>query len=152
MRIDGVLDGALSRTSPATGRLRKVTTRYRALVSEGTLAHARPTSIRRDVLYVTVTDPVWKAELGYFVPTFLEAFNEVLAPDERLREIRLRVGPLPAQPPARRTPAGQARPAAPTGSLPAHVRARIEKVEDPELRDLMARVASRAGPDDDCKR
>jgi len=138
-RIGGPLDRALDEVAPRGRRMIAVLDRWRVLVSPATLDHARPTSIRRNVLYVTVTEPVWMAELTYFVPKLLEALNASLHADDGFSAIRLRVGSLPSRPPERR-PAG---PPPPAACLPGSVRARLERIEDPDLREQMARIAAR---------
>ncbi len=146
VRIDGVVGPALSGASPDGGKLFAILERYRSMVSETTMEHARPTSIRKDVLIMTVTDPVWMTELRFFVPRFLEAFNSVLPVDARLRDIRLRVGILPGPlEPSRAQRLHEAHEATGPAGLPADIRKRIERVTDPALRELMLRVASGAG-------
>jgi hypothetical protein len=142
--IAGAVGDALDRASPRGRRMLAVLDRWRTLVSPKTLEHARPTSIRRDVLAITVTDSLWMSELTYFVPRFLEALNRSLPADARLASIRLRVGSLP---PRRDRPRDdEARPVD-TASLPVETRRRIERISDPALREQMARIAARlAGP------
>lgn len=142
VRIDGVLGDTMDRTHPTGGRLLKILERFKDLVSESTLAHARPTSLKRDVLFLTVTDPVWKSELMYFLPAFLEAFNGVLGEKDRLREIRIRVGSLPPRK-STRTVRTASPVSADPARIPHEIRQRIQNVQDPALRELMIRVASR---------
>ncbi len=115
------------------------------MVSPATLEHACPTSISRDVLRLTVTDPLWMSELTYFLPSFLQAFNDVLPEGEKLREIRLRMGQVPARRHAGPAPDARSEPVArpvDTSALPGRIRDRLARISDPELRDLVTRMAS----------
>ena len=115
------------------------------MVSPATLEHACPTSIGRDVLRLTVTDSLWMSELTYFLPSFLEAFNEVLPEGQKLSEIKLRLGQVTARGRAEATGGGrQASPPQPadTSRLTARMRERLDRIADPELRDMVARVAA----------
>jgi hypothetical protein len=142
VRIAGPLGSALERAAPRGRRLLAVLERWRAMVSPETLVHARPTSIRRDVLYLTVTDSLWMSELTYFVPRFLESFNGVLPADQQLRSIRLRVGSL--RPLAERPGAADPGPV-PDRELPDEVRRRLARIPDPALRRQMERIAAKVG-------
>lgn len=138
------LGRVLEQAAPRGRRLLAVLDAWRSMVSPRTLSHARPTSIRRGVLYLTVTDPLWMSELTYFVPRFLEALNGALPAGERLKSIRLRVGQLEDMPGTRRRRASEPPPPAPS-SLTREVRDRLERIDDPELRDQMARIAAKLG-------
>ena len=144
VRIGEPLGRALDRAAPAGRRLLAIKQRWRAIVSPRTLEHARPTSIRGNVLTLTVTDSLWMSELMYFVPDFLTALNESLAPEQALARIRLRVGTLPAMPatddpgPAGHEPVQEA-------EVSAELRGRLERIEDPELREQMLRIAAKLG-------
>ena len=56
VKIEEPLGRVLEKAAPVGRRLLVVKQRWRDIVSSRTLEHARPTSIRRDVLTVTVTD------------------------------------------------------------------------------------------------
>lgn len=151
VRIARPLGEALDRAAPRGRRLLAVFNRWRAMVSQQTLQHARPTSIRRDVLYLTVTDPLWMSELTYFVPGFLDAFNQALPSGQPLKSIRLRVGPLKNLPDER----GESRPEPPTpdtSPIPPELQSRLEKIADPDLRDQMVRIAAQLVPKEGKKR
>lgn len=141
MRIGEPLGRVLERAAPRGRRLLAVLDRWRSMVSPETLRHARPTTIRRNVLYLTVTDPVWMSELTYFVPRFLEVLNESLPDGEALAGIRLRIGTLPPQ----EEPVRERARAEPVDAsrLSGEVRRRLERISDPDLREQMGRIASK---------
>jgi hypothetical protein len=144
IKIEEPLGRALERAAPVGKRLLAVKQRWRAIVSPRTLAHARPTSIRRNVLTLTVTDALWMSELMYFVPEFLENLNRSLPGDQALERIRLRVGELPAVPSSDTRAAAEPEPAARV-ELSAELRQRLERIDDPELREQMVRIAAKLG-------
>jgi hypothetical protein len=144
VKIEVPLGRALDRAAPVGRRLLAVKQRWRDIVSGRTLEHARPTSIRRDVLTLTVTDSLWMSELMYFVPEFLETLNAALPADQALARIRLRVGQLPDLPAARPAPAEGPEPAAEV-ELSEELRQRLERIDDPELREQMVRIAAKLG-------
>ncbi|MBW2260569.1 MAG: DUF721 domain-containing protein [Deltaproteobacteria bacterium] len=144
IKIEEPLGRALERAAPLGKRLLAVKQRWRTIVSPRTLAHARPTSIRRNVLTLTVTDSLWMSELMYFAPKFLEALNESLPGDQALERIRLRVGELPPALGAGTLPAGELEPVVEV-EVSAEIRERLERIEDPELREQMVRIAAKLG-------
>jgi hypothetical protein len=144
IKIEEPLGRVLDRAAPVGKRLLAVKQRWRDIVSPRTLAHARPTSIRRDALTLTVTDSLWMSELMYFVPEFLEALNASLPEDQALERIRLRVGSLPAEP-APGAPAAPGPEPVVASELSEEMRRRLERIDDPELREQMMRIAAKLG-------
>jgi hypothetical protein len=144
VKIEEPLGRVLDRAAPVGRRLLAVKQRWRDIVSPRTLEHARPTSIRRDVLTVTVTDSLWMSELTYFVPEFLEAINGSLPGDQAIERIRLRVGTLPAVT-GPGVPAGAAPEPVAASQVSDELRRRLERIEDPELREQMLRIAAKLG-------
>ena len=143
--IAGAVDRTIDAAAPGGRRLLRIIERWKQIVSAETLHHARPTSIRRDLLYVTTTDPLWKSELTYFVPGLLAKINEILGPEERMTDIRLRVGTLPDSERWARSEQSEEEPDPDLSGLGDAVRSRLERIEDPELRMSLARIASRLG-------
>ena len=144
VKIEVPLGRALERAAPVGRRLLAVKQRWRDIVSERTLEHARPTSIRRDVLTLTVTDSLWMSELMYFVPEFLATLNAALPADQALARIRLRVGELPVLPAPGPVPPAGPEPVE-VAELSRELRERLEKIDDPELREQMVRIAAKLG-------
>ncbi len=144
IKIAEPLGRALERAAPVGRKLLAVKQRWRAIVSPRTLAHARPTSIHRNVLTLTVTDSLWMSELMYFVPEFLAALNESLPGDQALEKIRLRVGDLKPVSGSDARPAVELEPLVETELSP-ELRQRLARIEDPELREQMARIAAKLG-------
>lgn len=144
IRIEEPLGRVLERAAPVGRRLLAVKQRWRAIVSPRTLEHARPTSIRRNVLTLTVTDSLWMSELMYFVPEFLAALNESLPGDQAIEKIRLRVGNLAPEPGSGARPPAELDPPV-EAELSPELRQRLEGIEDPELRGQMMRIAAKLG-------
>jgi len=144
VKIEEPLGRVLERAAPVGRRLLAVKRRWRDIVSPRTLEHARPTSIRRDVLTITVTDSLWMSELTYFVPEFLEALNGSLPADQAIGKIRLRVGTLPAMT-SPGPPAGDAPERVADARVSDEMRRRLARIEDPELREQMLRIAAKLG-------
>jgi hypothetical protein len=100
---------------------------------------ARPVALRDGVLLVHVRHAVWMQELVAMRETLLRRVRRV-APASVVRDLRFRVGPLPAAP-APEAPA----PAPPRAHapIPYEVARSIRAVPSPSLRGVMLRVAAR---------
>lgn len=59
----------------------KVLRAWPEIVGENIALRARPTSIKRSILYVEVTSAPWMNELQYHVETIIEKTNAILGPD-----------------------------------------------------------------------
>jgi hypothetical protein len=102
-------------------------------------AAARPVALRKGVLTVHVRHAVWMQELTAMRATLLRRIGRV-ASASVVREIRFRVGPLPAAAPAP-VPAAPAPPA--RAPIPYELARAIRGVASPSLRATMLRVAAR---------
>jgi hypothetical protein len=137
------LDDFMEDVMPERGRLRKILRTWRETVGEDVFLNARPAAIRRGILFVTVSDPIWQSELRYFNTSLIEKINSVLGEDERIHDIRYRLGYLEGVRPEEdaRKEAEQKTEAA-VGDLPAGLRESVLGVKDESLRSILARIAS----------
>ena len=92
--LGGPLEAAMGKIDPMRGRLRTILQVWRDIVGEEAFLHARPSSIRKGVLTVTVSDPIWQSELRYFNETFLLKINGELPAADGIEKIRYRLGYL----------------------------------------------------------
>ncbi|MEM1413855.1 MAG: DUF721 domain-containing protein [Myxococcota bacterium] len=101
---------------------------------------ARPVRLRHGTLHVHCASSAWAQELSFMADTLL-ARVQVFAPDLRIRDLRFRVGPLPAIPRDTRflPPPPPRRPAT---ELPEDVGRALARIHDDELRQAVARAAS----------
>ena len=113
---------------------------WRAAVGPRIADRARPIALERGVLVIKATTSVWANELSMLAPKILEKLAESL-PDLAVKSLRFRVGPLDViegiqeKRTYRRIP-----PPAPLGT---ELESSLAKVEDDELRTLIASAASR---------
>lgn len=66
---------------------------WREAAGEALAAHSRATQVRRGVLDVTVRHSTLVQEIGYQKRAILARLGELL-PDEKIRDLKFRVGPL----------------------------------------------------------
>lgn len=103
---------------------------WREVAGDRIASRSAPGNLERGVLTVVVASPVWAQELSFLSDEIIERLR---TRGLGVSSIRFRTGAvakLPAQAPARRIP----RPV----ELPADAAARLEQVEDPALRDVIA--------------
>jgi hypothetical protein len=104
--------------------------------------NARPVRLRRGTLVVHVRTSAWAQELSFLQHQILDSIQKH-APDAGVRDIRIRVGPVPDTGRARASkgPAPQAPIRKPT-NLPEDVARALATVQDDDLRDAIARAAA----------
>ncbi len=122
--------------------LAEVTSAWPAAVGDAVARHAWPRRISRDgTLHVAVESATWAQELSLLEGNVLDALRRRLGATAPAK-LRFAVGPIPAQPAALE----------PVGSVPAvppKVPPEVESeaisaaaaIDDPELRELVARAA-----------
>jgi len=153
--IGQTIDAVMDRIAPERGRLRRILKVWKETLGEEVFLNARPTAIRRGILYVTISDPIWQSELRYIASQLLEKINASLEGKERIMDIHFRVGYLEGAMPevdvvkteARRTEEA-------VEKLPAELREPVMHVSDPTLKSILARLGSSMkgggeGPDED---
>lgn len=151
--ISDSVDSVMDRIIPERGRLRKILALWREMLGEEVFINARPTSIRRNNLYVTISDPIWQSEMRYFTDGLLRRINSVLTKKEQIDQIRFRVGCLEGV--SRETDilkTAQEKIGKVVDELPAHLREPVMKVSDPSLRSILARLAASLSEGDDVQK
>ena len=107
--------------------------------------HARGERLRGSILYVRCDSSSWTQHLHVMKESLLERLHKTPG-GEGIAELRFNVGPLDevvgweAPPPA---PAAEVEP--PLATLPAEVARALGDVEDPELREHLARLYGKLG-------
>jgi predicted nucleic acid-binding Zn ribbon protein len=66
---------------------------WRAAVGEEMARYTRATQVRRGVLDVLVSNSTMVQEIGFQKPQLIQRLAELL-PDENIRDLKLRVGPI----------------------------------------------------------
>ncbi len=141
--IGASLGSSMEGIFPERGRLRKILLIWKELMGEEVFLHARPTSIRKNMLIITVSDPIWQSELRYFNESFMEKINAGLSDRESIEAIRYRVGYLEGTRPEKEEQEKDEEAAVVViEDLPAELRESVMNVESPSLRELMAKIAS----------
>jgi hypothetical protein len=146
-RVDsfGAILSGLAKRLGLESRLAEVRVQreWREMIGEPIASHAWPVQIRFKKLYLVVENSVWLHQLTFLKPVLLEKLQAAIGPD-RITEIMMRVGDVPAQAPPPDSGAGTARP--PTVSEPVltEAAAHAVAVRDPELRARLIRVMAEA--------
>jgi hypothetical protein len=109
-------------------------------VPERVVENARPVRLERGVLYVHAATTVWANEIDLLKEDFLERLRKV-APESRIRAIRVKVGRLPPRPPVLRKEV-RAIPPKPLTDLPDEVARALASISDDELRKTIGSAAS----------
>lgn len=111
---------------------------WEAAVGSRIAARARPVRIDRGVLVVRTATATWAQELALLSDAILQ---QLRGRGIAVESLRFRVGPVeaPERPPTR----DEVRRPPPAVALPAELRAELSHVEDPELRDAIARAAAK---------
>ncbi|KYF86440.1 hypothetical protein BE17_44575, partial [Sorangium cellulosum] len=111
---------------------------WEAAVGSRIAARARPLKLERGVLHVRAASSTWAQELSMLGDAIT---TQLRARGLPVQSLRFRVGKVEpvARPPWRE----EVRPAPKEAPLPFEVRRELGKVADPELRDAIAKAASR---------
>lgn len=128
--LGGVLEHALQHlSSPAQRGLMRLPALWRQAVGTHIAAHSCPAGLRTGVLTIHVSSPVWMQELHFMRTRILETLNR-LTPEEPLRDITFRIGPVTGEP----CPEEPAPPKPLTPAEAEHVRDSAAAIADPDLR------------------
>ncbi len=111
---------------------------WREAVGEDLSRHAWPESLKHGELTLRVASGVWAQEILALQEDLLSRLRERLQ-TVAVQSIQVRIGRLPAAETA--APAKEALP--PLSSLPAGVRQKLERIEDPEMREAIGRFILR---------
>ncbi len=131
------------RNIPHTSTDRRLLAIWRRAVGPQIASQTHPDSLKRGVLFVRVSAPVWMHQLQFMKEEILGKLNELSFPEE-VRNLHFSIGEIPTPPP------GGANPPAPDPDLPplagrdrTMMRESLDTVRDPELREIMERVMAR---------
>jgi hypothetical protein len=131
------------RNIPHTSTDRRLLVIWRQAVGPQIASQTHPDSLKRGVLFVRVSAPVWMHQLQFMKEEILCKLAELSAPNE-VRNLHFSIGEIPAPPP------GGAKPPAPEPELPplagrdrTMMQESLDAVRDPELRAIMERVMAR---------
>ncbi len=142
-RIGKSVESVLSRSGGGTAlALTEITAVWPKAVGEAVAREAWPLRVARDgTLHVATTSSTWAFELDRLSPEIEEQLR-VLLGSSTPKKLRFRVGPVP-EPGAAAGTASQmlGEPAAATEEASIEAAALTSEVEDPELRELIARAA-----------
>jgi hypothetical protein len=139
-RIAGDVARRLRRFGPVAGMADVVAAWPRA-VGEGIARHAWPARLARDgTLHVATDSSTWAFELAQLAPTLLVRLREE-AGEAAPAALRFAVGPLPQVAPAE-LPETRQPPVEPTDEERSLAAGLVARIEDAELRELVARAAA----------
>ena len=139
-RLGGEIERELSRFG-AQGGMPEILGAWPAAVGEMVAANAWPARIARDgTLHVNTSSSTWAFELGQLAPTILERLRETLG-ESVPKGLRFAAGHLPeaASPGAQEVRTEAPQPTAEALQLAADL---TSEIEDPELRERVARAAA----------
>lgn len=142
-RIGRSVEQALSRSGGGTAlALTEITAVWPQAVGEAVAREAWPLRVARDgTLHVATTSSTWAFELDRLAPEIEEQLRALIGPATPTK-LRFRVGPVPEP---GTTPhelsEASAEEARPTAEAAAEAASLTSEVEDPELRELIARAA-----------
>ena len=129
-----------------TLRAERVVTEWSELVGPGIAARTRPDGIRDRTLWIEVASSAWLHELNLMKPRLVLGLVERLGSPRLFDDVRFHLagrGRAPAViPPPPRRPPPPPRPLPPpaTGAARERIVAEVARIDDPELRELVARV------------
>lgn len=132
------------RNIPHTATDRRLLGLWRKAVGPQIAAQTHPDTLKRGVLFVRVSAPVWMHQLTFMREEILARIQELTAPEE-VRNLRFTIGEIPPDPTGKGYPAAEAAlaPAPLAGRDRTMVLASLETVRDPELRAILERVMTR---------
>ncbi len=110
---------------------------WREAVGDRIATRARPIRLDRKILTVRAATSVWAQELTFVAPTIV---TRLRALGFEVESLRFCVGPVEASARVRKPPPVKAVLAA--APLPAELARAIQRIEDPELRESLARAAA----------
>lgn len=102
--------------------------------------HARPVRLDHGTLIIHVTSPAWAQELSYLSDDLLKRIRSYV-PKAKIRDLRFRVGDLPALP-ERAAPRNDPVEPIPLSAIPEEIGRALAHVHDDELRDALTRAAA----------
>ena len=131
------------RNIPHTPTDRRLLDTWRRAVGPQIAAQTHPDTLKRGVLFVRVSAPVWMHQLQFMKEEILDRVRELSGPEE-VRSLRFCIGEIPPSPPggAQAPPLDPALPPL-AGRDRAMMRESLEVVRDPELRTILERVMTR---------
>jgi hypothetical protein len=131
------------RNIPHTATDRRLLDMWRRAVGPQIAAQTHPDTLKRGVLFVRVSAPVWMHQLQFMKEEILGRVRELLGPEE-VRNLRFCIGEIPLSPPggAQAPPIDPALPPL-AGRDRTMMRESLENVRDPELRTILERVMTR---------
>jgi hypothetical protein len=131
------------RNIPHTATDRRLLDIWRRAVGPQIAAQTQPDTLKRGVLFVRVSAPVWMHQLQFMKEEILVRVRELTNPEE-VRSLRFCIGEIPPSPPggAQAPPIETALPPL-AGRDRAMIRESLETVRDPELRTILERVMTR---------
>jgi hypothetical protein len=131
------------RNIPHTSTDRRLLAIWRGAVGPQIASQTHPDSLKRGVLFVRVSAPVWMHQLQFMKEEILDKIKEHSSPEE-IHNLHFSIGEIPAP------PSGGANPPAPDPDLPpltgrdrTMMSESLDAVRDPELRVILERVMAR---------
>jgi hypothetical protein len=133
----------MKRNIPHTATDRRLLDIWRRAVGPQIATQTHPDTLKRGVLFVRVSAPVWMHQLQFMKEEILDRIRELSGPDE-VRTLRFCIGEIPPAPPckAETPPLDPALPPL-AGRDRTMMRESLETVQDPELRTILERVMAR---------
>jgi len=138
-RIGELVMGAYPSREPEDVKAIRAFAWWERAVPIRVFANARPVRLFNGVLTVHTTTSTWAHELSYLRESLLVAVQKH-APTAAVRELKIRVGPLPAMPV--RTPKVPILPIVPLEELPEELARELATLRDDTLRDAIASAAA----------
>jgi hypothetical protein len=129
------------RNIPHTPTDRRLVDTWRRAVGPQIAAQTHPDTLKRGVLFVRVSAPVWMHQLQFMKEEILGRINELTGPEE-VRNLRFCIGEIPVPPPGDAPPLDPALPPL-AGRDRTMMRESLEAIRDPELRTILERVMAR---------
>lgn len=121
--------------------LAAVTALWRDAVGEAVARNAWPSRVGRDgTLHVTTSSAAWAFELDRLAPEISARLSEKLG-GEAPSKLRFAIGPVPEPDGSPRPSEGLRSPSEPSPEVNAAAESAASAIEDPELRELVARAA-----------
>jgi hypothetical protein len=141
------IDKEVQRTLAASGggialALSEITAAWPAAVGEAVARQAWPQRVSRDgTLHVATSSATWAFELDRLAPEIHERLSALLV-EHAPAKLRFKVGPIPEPAaPGDSTPTLSAEPVPASPEATSEAAALTSEIEDPDLRDLVARAA-----------